>query len=1064
MESKFSLKKLCPKLILRLACFLLVLGVYGFFTVQVCLMTKETESSIGWNLDRVNNRLFLGIQETARLLLHLNSSALNLARSLSSIVNGTELSFAALEKKIAPTLFLALSTIPQISQVSFIGSEGLLFSYYKDRGQTLAVFSNSSSPSHWYTKLVNPDTGKLYGKAVASPPRQQTSWFLQVLTRPNGYSSLGTGWNKAPDRLFVRSVAMDGEGVISIGFPVKVVVDHFAVLDFHDGDFYLATAAGDVIVQTRLPNAQIVVNDSIISVQTVTQNGHPLGYLGNRSCDSGEVRHFMGRIMGIKYNFYCSALEIAGVHLVYLLSFPNDGMAGLVEKNSRLSVLFLVLMFLFVVVSFIVFIFFIIRAARREMFLCAAFVKQLNATQQAERKSMFKTRAYTRANHDVCGSLAVISGWLELCHNDAESNSELASNLQLLKACTRDLLDILNSALKISKIEAGKMDLEEEEFNLAQLLEDVVDMFYPAGTKKHVDIVLDPCDGSILKFPIVKGDRVKLKQILCNLLSNAIKHTSEGHISVRAIVKKKSFEKDIISYNRNRCLSWLFCKDKEHLDDLNALHKAEHDPNKMEFEFEVDDTGVGIPKDKQESIFEEYFQVKETNPGEEEGCGLGLGIVQSIVRLMDGEIRIVGKGAEEKGTCFRFGVLLTTCQPESDDTEEDSARLNYQHLSFMRNLAVYKPEGSHVMLYITGEERRRVLKRYFESLSIKVTIITQEKSLYRQLEMIKQKLDPFHHVPLRDSGSSTNDAQSIRDGNDNILLNLRKSNSRSSSLMLIVIDSCAGNFAELCSAVSDFKKDIPNHLCKIVWLDNPVTRSTEVQAMRITPPCDCVMNKPFHGSRLIQVLKLLAERKGTSQRNFPSLSHGATAQEAPPSVVKHSPSGLSSSGPELVVASSSQETALQQIVIQMADEKSVEKPLSGKKILVVEDTLVVQKLTVACLRKLGADVEACANGKEAFDKICNILRDQKERGSQQVLPYDCILMDCEMPVLNGYEATRLIRTEEQLYGIRIPIIALTTSDDGTKVTEAGMDFHLIKPLKADKFLELVQILEPRASF
>lgn len=165
---------------------------------------------------------------------------------------------------------------------------------------------------------MNPDTGKLYGKAVASPPRQQTSWFLRVLTRANGYSSLGTGWNKAQDRLFLYSVAMDEEGVISIGFPVKVVVDHFSVLDFHDGDFYLATAAGDVIVQTTLPNAQIVVNDSIISVQTVKQNGHPLSYLCNRSCDSGEVRHFMGRIMGIKYNFYCSALEIAGVHLVLI--------------------------------------------------------------------------------------------------------------------------------------------------------------------------------------------------------------------------------------------------------------------------------------------------------------------------------------------------------------------------------------------------------------------------------------------------------------------------------------------------------------------------------------------------------------------------------------------------------------------------------------------------------------------------------------------------------------------------------------------------------------------------
>lgn len=190
----------------------------------------------------------------------------------------------------------------------------------------------------------------------------------------------------------------------------------------------------------------------------------------------------------------------------------------------------------------------------------------------------------------------------------------------------------------MSRIEAGKMDLEEEEFNLAQLLEDVVDMFYPLGIKKGIDVVLDPCDGSISKLSQVRGDRVKLKQILCNLLSNAIKFTSEGHVSVRAVVKKRSFEKEIIASNGNvfsKCLSQMLCK-KEDFEDMDALHRAEQNLNKMEFEFEVDDTGKGIPKDKQASIYEEFFQVKETALGEgrgleEEGCGLGLGIVQSIV-------------------------------------------------------------------------------------------------------------------------------------------------------------------------------------------------------------------------------------------------------------------------------------------------------------------------------------------------------------------------------------------------------------------------------------------------
>ena len=86
--------------------------------------------------------------------------------------------------------------------------------------------------------------------------------------------------------------------------------------------------------------------------------------------------------------------------------------------------------------------------------------------------------------------------------------------------CTR--LGLLNYILDTSKIKVGKMQLDEEEFDLGQLIEDVVDLYHPIGIKKGVDVVLDPYDDSAIKFSQVKGDRGKLKQILCNLLSNAV--------------------------------------------------------------------------------------------------------------------------------------------------------------------------------------------------------------------------------------------------------------------------------------------------------------------------------------------------------------------------------------------------------------------------------------------------------------------------------------------------------------------------------------------------------------
>nr|POE50111.1 histidine kinase cki1 [Quercus suber] len=165
----------------------------------------------------------------------------------------------------------------------------------------------------------------------------------------------------------------------------------------------------------------------------------------------------------------------------------------------------------------------------------------MEATQQAERKSMNKSLAFASASHDVHASLAVLTGLIELCYEEATSSSKLETNGYLCKGPT-------------SKIEAGKMQLDEEEFDLGQLIEDVVDLYHPIGIKKGVDV------------------------------SNE-------------------------AYN-----------------DLEAMNAAQQDPNVMEFVFEVDDTGKGIPKEKQISIFENYVQVKETALGQG-GTGLGLGLV-----------------------------------------------------------------------------------------------------------------------------------------------------------------------------------------------------------------------------------------------------------------------------------------------------------------------------------------------------------------------------------------------------------------------------------------------------
>jgi len=196
---------------------------------------------------------------------------------------------------------------------------------------------------------------------------------------------------------------------------------------------------------------------------------------------------------------------------------------------------------------------------------------------------------------------------------------------------------LVNSILDFSKIEAGKMQLEETELDLSQLLEEMADLHHLVAMKKGVEVVLDPCDGSIMKFSHVKGDALKLKQILGNLLSNAVKFTSQGHISIRAWAKKSSLENSIIASNKNSFLNQLLSKfsyrNKRAYSDLEGISTIKQDPNCMEFEFEVEDTGPGIPKEKRESIFENFVQVKENSAGQV-GTGLGLGIVQSYVSAL----------------------------------------------------------------------------------------------------------------------------------------------------------------------------------------------------------------------------------------------------------------------------------------------------------------------------------------------------------------------------------------------------------------------------------------------
>ncbi|PRQ22463.1 putative histidine kinase [Rosa chinensis] len=130
--------------------------------------------------------------------------------------------------------------------------------------------------------------------------------------------------------------------------------------------------------------------------------------------------------------------------------------------------------------------------------------------------------------------------------------------------------------------------LKTKSFDISQLVEEVVDFFLPSGLQKGIDVVLDSYDCFLLKFAHVKGDKGRLKQILCNLLGNAVKFTSERHVTVRAWVQKPNFMNSITAANPDLnygFLKHLFCflnfknMSKEQLDGIKAVKGVQNDPN-----------------------------------------------------------------------------------------------------------------------------------------------------------------------------------------------------------------------------------------------------------------------------------------------------------------------------------------------------------------------------------------------------------------------------------------------------------------------------------------------------
>src|SRR5258708_1444864 len=239
------------------------------------------------------------------------------------------------------------------------------------------------------------------------------------------------------------------------------------------------------------------------------------------------------------------------------------------------------------------------------------------------RKAMIEADAANRAkseflanmSHEIRTPMNGIIGLTDLAL-DTRLNQVQRDYLGDVKASAESLLTILNDILDFSKIEAGKFTLDPRAFNLHNMLEDVMRMLTVRADEKGLELL---CRVGPDVPDLVVGDPIRLQQILWNLVGNSIKFTETGEVSLNV---------EVFSYS----------------DEDVALH------------FRLEDTGIGIPKEKQETIFEAFSQADGSTTRRFGGTGLGLAIAQRLVHLMEGSISV--KSDVDRGTTFDFTARL----------------------------------------------------------------------------------------------------------------------------------------------------------------------------------------------------------------------------------------------------------------------------------------------------------------------------------------------------------------------------------------------------------------------